>query len=507
MTCTATVQVTLVPGASEPAGQVTEPADGSLTETELSVVVPVFLTLSRQVTLSPRSILKSPLTSVLDAVLVSCTVEVCAIGVVAEAGLEVTGLPRGSLAPAVAVLVTEPASTSVWVTTCAPDVQVVDAPGESVVTGQATAPAVGSLIATLVTVVVPVSATRNDQVILSPRSVRPSAATSVTAAVLLSERAGAWVIGVSVEEGLDVTVVEPGAVAVAVAVLETMPASTSAWVIEYAAEVQVVVAPGASEVDGQVTDRALTSRTATPVTLTVPVSCTRNDQVIESPRSARPSPLTSPMAALLVRDRAAVWATGVSVEDGGEVIAAPLGLTAPAVAVLATKPASTSACVMVWGSAVQVVDAPGASDPAEQLTDPAVGSVTATDESVTVPVSLTRNDHRMVSPRSVLPSPLTSVATADLVSPRAGAWAMGVDVEELLDVIAAPLGFLPLAVAVLLTCPASTSAWVTVWVVVAEQVKLAPGASGVAGQDTAPAVGSLTANVRQGDGAGVLEQE
>ena len=67
-------------------------------------------------------------------------------------------------------------------------VHVVEAPGASVVTGQVTAPAIGSFTASVVIVVVPVFLTRSDQVILSPRSVLPSPLTSVTAADLVSCR-------------------------------------------------------------------------------------------------------------------------------------------------------------------------------------------------------------------------------------------------------------------------------------------------------------------------------
>ncbi len=56
-----------------------------------------------------------------------------------------------------------------------------------------------------------------------------------------------------------------------------------------------------------------------------------------------------------------------------------------------------------------------------QVTAPAVGSVTARLVIVVVPVFLTRNDQAIVSPRSVSPSPLTSVTAADLVSFSAGA--------------------------------------------------------------------------------------
>ena len=66
----------------------------------------------------------------------------------------------------------------------------------------------------------------------------------------------------------------------------------------------------------------------------------------------------------------------------------PAGFRPLAVAVLVTTPASTSACVIVCAAAVHVVDAPGASVVTGQDTAPAVGSVTATSCSVTVPVLL-----------------------------------------------------------------------------------------------------------------------
>ena len=106
------------------------------------------------------------------------------------------------------------------------------------------------------------------------------------------------------------------------------------------------------------------------------------------------------------------------------------------------------------------MDAPGARVVARQVAAPAVGSAMATLETVVVPVFLTRNVQVILSPRSVLPSPLTSLTAADLVSWRAAEETTTVVVEELLDVTVAPAGFLVVAVAVLLTAPASTSAWV-----------------------------------------------
>src|ERR1700724_3129521 len=98
----------------------------------------------------------------------------------------------------------------------------------------------------------------------------------------------------------------------------------------------------------------------------------------------------------------------------------------------------------------------------------------------------------MVSPRSVEPSELTSVVAADLTMVMAGVCATGVEVDEGAETTAGPLGGVPCAVAVLLTTPASTSAWTMTCAVVAVQVSCAPGAKEALGQVTAPAVGSLT---------------
>src|SRR5580700_3192200 len=98
----------------------------------------------------------------------------------------------------------------------------------------------------------------------------------------------------------------------------------------------------------------------------------------------------------------------------------------------------------------------------------------------------------MVSPRSIEPSLLTSVGVADLTMVRAGVWATGVEVDDGAETTAGPLGGVPCAVAVLLTTPASTSAWTMVCAVVAVQVSWAPTAKVELGQVTAPAVGSLT---------------
>ncbi len=70
--------------------------------------------------------------------------------------------------------------------------------------------------------------------------------------------------------------------------------------------------------------------------------------------------------------------------------AAPVGGVALTVALLATWPESTSACVTVY-VAVQLVEAPGASDVTGHVTVPTLASVTATAWRVTLPVFVTTN--------------------------------------------------------------------------------------------------------------------
>ncbi|GAB2588496.1 hypothetical protein GCM10009593_29380 [Microlunatus antarcticus] len=96
-------------------------------------------------------------------------------------------------------------------------------------------------------------------------------------AVLVRASVAVVAVGVDVVEALDVTAVPAGLRPVAVAVLATAPASTSAWVIVYGAVVvHVVLAPAASVVAGQVVAPTLASAIATAVTVCVPVLVTRN---------------------------------------------------------------------------------------------------------------------------------------------------------------------------------------------------------------------------------------
>src|SRR3982751_6450344 len=100
----------------------------------------------------------------------------------------------------------------------------------------------------LSSVTVPVFSTRNDQLIVSPRSMRKLSLLSVTVADLVSVGFGRCSIGVDTLDGWDGTALPSGAVAEAVAVLSTRPLSTSGCVTVYAVAVHVVEVPGASVV-------------------------------------------------------------------------------------------------------------------------------------------------------------------------------------------------------------------------------------------------------------------
>ena len=85
-------------------------------------------------------------------------------------------------------------------------------------------------------------------------------------------------------------------------------------------------------------------------------------------------------------------------------------------------------------------------------------SVSAIDRPVTVtlPVFFTANEYETVCPAAV-----TLVGVADLVSVNAALVVAVTVAEDGADVTAAPVGGVPDAVAVLVTDPASRSAWVT----------------------------------------------
>ncbi|GAB2588469.1 hypothetical protein GCM10009593_29330 [Microlunatus antarcticus] len=90
---------------------------------------------------------------------------------------------------------------------------------------------------------------------------------------------------------------------------------------------------------------------------------------------------------------------------------------------------------------------------------------------------------------------MTSVGVpAVLTSPRLETADTWTAVEAAFEVTVAPAGLRPVTVAVLLTAPESTSAWVIVYAVLVVQVVAAPGASVVATQVVAPTFGSATAS-------------
>jgi hypothetical protein len=134
--------------------------------------------------------------------------------------------------------------------------------------------------------------------------------------------------------------------------------------------------------------------------------------------------------------------------------------------------------------AVQVLVAPGASAPPGQVTVPTFGSVTLTADNVTLPVFVIRNVYPIVDP-TVFPDGVPACLSKAIVLVRV----IGVVVESVAWGVA-PFGAVPWAVAVLLTCPRFTSAWVSVYVAV--HVRDAPGASAPPGQVTVPTFGSVT---------------
>src|SRR3954447_5535454 len=105
------------------------------------------------------------------------------------------------------------------------------------------------------------------------------------------------------------------------------------------------------------------------------------------------SPVGSTVASLC-SDTETTVAAGTVTVDGPDGADSPPRTPVPvAVAVSVTCPASTSPCVTVCGvSAVHVTESPGGKggDDGGQVTGPAVGSLTATEVRLTLPVFVTR---------------------------------------------------------------------------------------------------------------------
>ena len=134
-------------------------------------------------------------------------------------------------------------------------------------------------------------------------------------------------VGVEVDDAFEVTAAFAGVRPVAVAVLFTAPASTSAWVIVYGAVVvQVVDAFGARVVVGQVVAPTFASTMASPVMVCAPVLVTAKENPSRSPASTRPLVFVSVgVPAVLVSARVASVLVDVAVESEFEVTVAPPG--------------------------------------------------------------------------------------------------------------------------------------------------------------------------------------
>ncbi len=181
---------------------------------------------------------------------------------------------------------------------------------------------------------------------------------------------------------------------------------------------------------------------------------------------------------------------GTSTVDGGVSGGSLVGGSPVATAVFVSRPASTSAWVTTYG-AVQVTDAPGASEAAAagHVITGAVPvpendtSSTPTSVIVTLPVLVMRNEYVIVCPAALI-----RVRSAVFATVRAGDPSEGTSTVEGGETGGCPDGGVPVPVAVFVTPPASMSACVTTYGAV--HVTSAPGArdSAPAGQVTTGAV-------------------
>ena len=142
----------------------------------------MLVTRNENVWVSPRDAPVGAVSVVIATDLVSVMVLVWLIGVAVGELLDVMAGPLGGDPVADAVLMIDPAFTSVWVMVRVA-VQVVEAPGANVVAGQVMAdrPGIGSLMLRPVSVTLPVLDTANEKVCVSP-SDAPGGAVSVVIA-------------------------------------------------------------------------------------------------------------------------------------------------------------------------------------------------------------------------------------------------------------------------------------------------------------------------------------
>ena len=207
----------VTPGSNDPVGHETVPTVLSLTAGLVTVTFPMFFTKNTYAIVEP---------AVAPVGVPAClSNEIAGDRVTGETTelVTVTTEPDGDVPAAVAVLFTVPASTSACVNAYT-FVHVIDAAGASVPTGQLTGPTFGSLTPTLVNVTLPVFFTTNEYPIVEPADI-PDGAPADFVNVIAGDR----VTGVTTEL-VAVTAAPVGGFPDAVAVLFTVPASTSAWV-------------------------------------------------------------------------------------------------------------------------------------------------------------------------------------------------------------------------------------------------------------------------------------
>ena len=265
-----------------------------------------------------------------------------------------------------------------------------------------------------------------------------------------------------------------GGVPDAVAVLASDPASMSACVTVYVA-VHVVDTPGANVATGHETaDRpGNASDTPTDVSVTLPVFVTTNEYETVAPASVTEAGDTDlAMAIDGVR-------TVVTVSASVSVTVEPLGADPVTVAVFAIDPASMFACVTVY-DAVQVVEAPGASDDTGQVTavSPGIGSFTTTDVRSTLPVFVTGNEYDTEAPAVD-----TDAGDADFCTSIDGAGGAGGGTQAVLSVMVVSLVAVPALLNKPVPGPPQAGAAVYVRnrnVTASEYVWLAAAAMGVA---------------------------
>ena len=206
------------------------------------------------------------------------------------------------------------------------------------------------------------------------------------------------------------------------------------------------------------------------MSVTFPVFVTRNEYATASPAAAT---VVGDADFTTEIDGDCVTVTNA---ESLSVTAAPTGGVPDAVAVFATEPASTSACVTRY-EAVHVVDAPGANDGDRarhrRQTRQRIGDTDRGERHVARVRHHERIRHRITRSRTV-------VGAADFTTEIDGDCVTVTNAESL-SVTAAPTGGVPDAVAVFATEPASTSACDTRYEAV--HVVDAPGANDATGHD------------------------